>query len=93
MPKLKDSLQNPIEKGLYVSVELDEPIRVVKGCIETVEMGHISTLAAPGKEPKGTPTRIVVMVPVELFLDPRAEVAARISALKIPETTAAPKEE
>lgn len=84
MSKLKDSLQNPLEVGLFVSVELGQPINLVKGRIETLERGHVSTLAAPGKDPKATPTRIVIMVPVEIFLDPRAEIAGNISALKIP---------
>jgi hypothetical protein len=81
---LHDSLKNPIVPGLYVSVELDQPIRGIKGRIDSVEKGTVSTLHAPGKDPKATPTRVVIMVPVEIFLDPRAEIASNISALKIP---------
>jgi hypothetical protein len=84
MSKLTDSLGNKLEEGLFVSVELAEPIRLVKGRIETVDLGSISTLKAPGKEPKVTLTRIVVMTPVELWLDPRAEMAGQISALLLP---------
>lgn len=86
MPTLKDSLQNELVQGLFVGVELDEPIRYVKGQIDSIEAGSISTLHAPGKDPKATLTRIVVMTPVVLYLDPRAEVAAQISALRIPES-------
>jgi hypothetical protein len=83
---MKDSLGNELVQGLFVGVEISEPIRFVKGQIETIELGGISTLHAPGKDPKAKLTRIVVMTPVELYLDPRADVAAQISALKIPET-------
>lgn len=88
---LKDNLGNDIGvEGQYLSIELDSPLHVVKGKLEFFEKGHVSTLAAPGKQGQITPTRIVVMVPVEIGLDPRAEVAMRISVLQRPPQEAAP---
>lgn len=83
---LKDSLGNTLAEHMYVSVELDGPIHVVKGQIQVLEIGRVSTLAAPGKPAQITPTRIVVMCPIEVVLDPRGDVATKISALQLPQT-------
>ena len=81
---LKDFLGNKIEEGKFVVVELDNPLVTVKGKIDVFEPGRASTLAAPGKQPQITPTRMIVMVPVEVALDPRGEIATKITVLQEP---------
>lgn len=87
---LKDSLGNEIKQGVSLCVELDTPITVVKGELAIFEEGHVSTLAAPGKTGQITPTRLVIMVPIEIGLDPRADVAMRLSVLQVPAKAEAP---
>jgi multidrug resistance efflux pump len=78
MSKLTDCFGNIITAGQPASVELPQPLHSVRGEITSIEEGHVSTLAAPGKQPTVKPTRIVVMVPFTIELDPRTEVAAHI---------------
>jgi hypothetical protein len=84
MPKLKDSLLNELREGMFVAVELPTAIAFAKGKIEKIVEGKISSLHAPGQEPRVTPTLISILVPVVIQVHPNVEAVDNLSVLQLP---------